>query len=98
VSVSWSKGASAQGQPGCSSVYCRWVNVSASGLNGGTRYAITCWDNVNGRADQYTSYATAQSDGDLSAGNVCYFGYPDRSFWVRLEPGGHESAHRQFGS
>ena len=34
----------------------------------------------------------------VSAGNVCYFGYPDRQLWVRLEPGGHESAHRTFGT
>ncbi len=99
VSVDWSKGASAQGETGCGSVYCRWINVSATGLTPGQQYAITCWDNVNGRADQYTSYATAQgNNGDLSAGNVCYFGYPDRTFWVRLEPGGHEGPHRQFGT
>ena len=70
-----------------------------TGLTPGQQYAITCWDNVNGRADEFTSYATAHgNNGDLSAGNVCYFGYPDRTFWVRLEPGGHEGPHRQFGS
>jgi hypothetical protein len=98
VSVDWSKGRSAQGEDGCSSQYCRWVNVSATGLTPGQQYAITCWDNVAGRADRFTSYATAHgSNGDLSAGDVCYFGYPDRTFWVRLEPGGHEGPHRQFG-
>jgi hypothetical protein len=97
--VNWSKGRSAQGEDGCSSQYCRWINVTATGLTPGQRYAITCWDNVQGRADRFTSYATAQgNNGDLSAGDVCYFGYPDRIFWVRLEPGGHEGPHRQFGS
>jgi hypothetical protein len=99
VSVNWSKGRSAQGEDGCSSQYCRWINVTATGLTPGQRYAITCWDNVAGRADRFTSYATAQgNNGDLSAGDVCYFGYPDRTFWVRLEPGGHEGPHRQFGT
>jgi large repetitive protein len=97
VSVSWSKGASAQGQPNCSSQYCRWINVSASGLPPGT-YSVQCYENVSPGPVGSPNSATANSNGDLSVNNVCYYGYPDRTFWVRLSPGGFESAHRQFGT
>jgi len=98
VSVDWSKGASAQGLPGCGAVYCRWINVSATGLTPGQTYSIQCYDNVGGAFGSPNSATAHGSNGDLSAGNVCYFGYPDRQLWVRLEPGGHESAHRTFGT
>ncbi len=95
VNVSWSKGARVTA-PDCSSQYCRWINVSASGLPAGT-YSIQCYDNVGG-AFGSPNNATANGSGDLYAPNVCYFGYPDRTVWVRLSPGGYESEHRQFGT
>jgi large repetitive protein len=97
VHVNWSKGASAQGQPNCGSSYCRWINVSGSGLTPGRTYSVQCHSNDWGAVGSANN-ATANGNGDLSAGNVCYFGYPNDVFWVRLEPGGHESEHRTFGN
>ena len=45
VHVNWSKGASAQGQPNCGSSYCRWINVSGSGLTPGRTYSVQCYSN-----------------------------------------------------
>ncbi len=71
--------------------------MSGSGLTPGRTYSVQCyssdWGAVGG-----ANNATANGNGDLSAGNVCYFGYPNDIFWVRLEPGGHESEHRTFGT
>jgi hypothetical protein len=99
VDVNWSKGASAQGQPGCGSSYCRWINMSASGLDPGQQYAVDCvaGGEQSGQPGRVggTNYATAGPGGGLSVSNLCYFGWPNDTFWVTV--GNHRSPPRQFG-
>jgi hypothetical protein len=97
VNISWSKGRSAKGEPNCSTDPCRWINVSGTGLPAGN-YSVQCYENVAPGPVGSPNSTSVGSDGRLNVNDVCYYGYPDRTFWVRVSPGGYESAHRQFGN
>ena len=92
VNVNWRKDGSAVGQPNCSHSSCAWVFTSASGLNPGQTYTVTCHGSVQGA---YSSTPrTADGNGNLTD-RSCYFGYPDEMFWMTVGP--HESEHRRWG-
>lgn len=79
-SVSLSKGSSAQGRPGCSSSYCRYMVVTFKNFSSGT-HTIKCRASHGDEAGFYTY--TRSGSSNTSA--VCYYGYPGRTAWVTVD-------------
>ena len=76
VDVTLTKGPSAQGQSGCSSVYCRFLNVTLTGFSSGS-HTLECWS-TRGR---WASRTTSQWPSTQS----CWFGYPGTDVWVVVD-------------
>ncbi len=93
VDVDWRKDGSAVGQPGCSHSSCAWVSTTATGLNPGQTYTVTC--HGSGQGAYSATQRTADGSGRLTD-RSCYFGYPAETFWMTVGP--HESEHRVWGN
>ena len=76
-SVTLAKGSSAQGQPGCRSRYCRFLNVSLNNFQSGS-YRFEC-HSTSGRF-----YSQVLSSSRISR-PVCYFGFPGENVWVVVD-------------
>ena len=77
-SVTLTKGASADGQPGCTVSACAFMTVSFSGFSGGT-HTITCDASTAGDQPFYT-YTTA-----ATVSSYCYYGYSGQQVWVTVD-------------
>ena len=93
VDVDWRKDGSAVGQPGCSHSSCAWVYTTATGLNPGQTYTVTC--HGSGQGAYSATQRTADGNGRLTD-RSCYFGYPAETFWMTVGP--YESEHRVWGN
>lgn len=84
-------GGSAQGQPGCSTSSCKYLAGTGYNFTPNSVVQVECWDDRGGWSRWSGPYSrTVASNGRVSFGNVCYFGYTgDR---VRLRIGGVDSA------
>lgn len=80
ATVSLSKGNSAQGQAGCSSSACRFMNVQLSGFAPNRSVRIECWSTVDSGAF-YAYNRTTDGNGNNSSA-VCYFGFPGKTAWI----------------
>ncbi|HEU4393749.1 MAG TPA: CHAP domain-containing protein [Solirubrobacterales bacterium] len=78
--VSLAKGASAQGQSGCVSSYCRFLTVSFKNFSSGT-HTIVCRASGGYEGGFYT-YQRSGSSGTTS---YCYYGFPGRTVWVTVD-------------
>ena len=76
-SVNLTKGTSAQGQPGCRSRYCRFLDVSLNNFQSGS-YRFEC------HSDSGRFYSQVLSSNRISR-PVCYFGYPGENVWVVVD-------------
>lgn len=79
-SVSISKGGSAQGMPGCVSVYCRYVVVSFKNFSSGS-HSITCRASHGSEGGYYTYTRSGSSN----TSTMCYYGFPGHTFWVTVD-------------
>ena len=79
--VSLSKGASAQGRPGCTSSACAYMSVYGQGFTPNSSQVVECISSAEGVF--YTYYARVAANGTLSS-SACYFGYPGQSVSVRV--------------
>lgn len=81
-SATASKGASAQGESGCSSSYCAFVHLEMNDFTPNQDYTVRCWSSRDG---YWSSPETVHTDGSghLSQDLSCYYGYPDNQ--VRVE-------------
>lgn len=84
--VTLSKGASAQGQPGCTTSACRFLQVNFENFDGGN-HTIVCRAS-NGDEGGWYLYTRS---GSSNSSAVCYYGFPGRSVWVTVD--GLESNH-----
>jgi len=84
VSGTVSKGASAQGQTGCSSSACAWLVLNYQNLPSGT-YTLKCWSNDGGSWAIFpTGYSfTRTLSGSGSFQTPCYYGFTGKQ--VRIE-------------
>jgi large repetitive protein len=89
--VTWSSYGDAQGQPNCSAPQCKYVRTTGTGFTPGQTYDVTCHGSVQGAYS--ATPKTADSNGTVTDGNACYFGY-NESFWTTI--GGVESDHRPW--
>jgi len=80
LSVTLTKGDSAQGQPGCSSSACRYMVVSFSNFSDGP-HTITCRAS-DGDEGGFYSYVRS---GPNNTSSVCYYGFPGRTAWVTVD-------------
>jgi hypothetical protein len=78
--VSLSKGSSAQGQPGCSSSACRYMQINWANFHGGN-HTIVCRAS-SGDEGGFFSYVRSGSSGSSA---VCYYGFPGRTVWVTVD-------------
>jgi surface antigen len=78
--VSLSKGASAAGQPGCTSSACAFLQVSFANFSGGT-HSITCRAS-NGDEGGYYTYTRS---GSADTSSYCYYGFPGATVWVTVD-------------
>ena len=80
-SVSLQKGASAQGWTGCSSVYCRHLQITLGSHVLEGNYEVECWSSRPGDDPWYTQVVHWPSSSLWSQG-LCWFGYPGEKVWV----------------
>lgn len=78
--VSVAKGDSAQGRPGCSSSYCRYVKVSFANYSSGS-HTIVCRASGGDEGGFYTYTRT----GGSNTSAVCYYGFPGRAVWATVD-------------
>lgn len=78
--VTVTKGGSAQGKPGCSSSYCRYLQVSFSNFSSAT-HTIVCRAS-NGDEGGFYTYTRS---GTSNTSAVCYYGFPGRTVWVTVD-------------
>lgn len=78
--VSVTKGASAQGRPGCSSAACRYLQVSFSNFSSAT-HTITCRASGGDEGGFYT-YTRSGTSGTSA---VCYYGFSGRTVWATVD-------------
>ena len=78
--VSLAKGASAAGQPGCSSSACRYLAVSFSNFSN-AGHTIVCRAS-NGDEGGFFTYTRSGSSGSSAA---CYYGFGGRTVWVTVD-------------
>jgi len=71
--VTLSKGASAQGQPGCAAAACARMVVTGRSFAPNTSVTVSCASSSEGTF--YTYYARVGGDGTTST-STCYYGYP----------------------
>lgn len=76
-SVTISKGASAQGRPGCTVAACARIRVQLDGIAPGA--TVACHSSVDGNVAYYTYTASS------TVTEVCYFGFPGESVWVLVD-------------
>ena len=79
--VGLSKGASAQGRPGCSSSACRFYHVALRSLPANRSTRVECWSNLDTSGPFYVYNVTTDGGGNHDS-EVCYFGYPGKVAWV----------------
>lgn len=79
-SVTLSKGSSAQGLSGCSSIYCRFMVVTFKNFSSGT-HSIKCRASGGEEGGFYT-YTRSGSSGTSA---FCYYGFPGRTAWVTVD-------------
>lgn len=75
-SVTASKGASAQGRPGCTSSACRYLVVSYANFSAGT-HTVTCNSTRDGEWYRYTTSTATTA--------YCYYGYPGVRVWATVD-------------
>lgn len=80
VTIGW--GGSAQGQPGCSSIYCKYVQVSVANFPANTQVSITCRQNGTGYFGPYVGFTTNGSGSGSHGDGWCYNGTPGASITV----------------
>lgn len=80
ATVSLSKGASAQGRPGCSSSACRYLAISWANFHGGS-HTVVCRASSGDEGGFYT-YTVSGGSGSSA---VCYYGFPGRTAWVTVD-------------
>jgi large repetitive protein len=80
VGVSW--GASAQGQPTCSSTFCHYVHITLDHFTATTSYACRL---TTGHGDVRNYSLRTDGTGHYSGDQPFYYGYRD---WVRVDCGG----------
>ena len=78
--VSLKKGGSAQGKPGCSSSYCRYLEISFSNYSSAT-HTIVCRASGGDEGGYYT-YTRSGTSGKSA---VCYYGFPGRTVWATVD-------------
>jgi hypothetical protein len=79
-SVSVSKGGSAQGQSGCSSSACRYVQISWANFGSGATVSVQCWSDVD--SIPFYSFTKASNGAGAGSDARCYFGFPGRNVWA----------------
>jgi hypothetical protein len=82
ISVTIAKGASAVGQPGCSTSGCAWVTLNASGLTANTTFTVTCHGDATGAFSG--SSTTTDGSGRIVNNRPCYYGFTGTNFWVTV--------------
>lgn len=76
------KGTSAQGQPGCGTSSCRYINVTTANNFPAGNYTYTCMAS-NGEIGNNAGYAQYfPANGTIQLG--CYYGYPGQTVWVDI--------------
>jgi hypothetical protein len=78
--VTLSKGGSAQGLTGCSSIYCRYMNVTFKNFPSGT-HTIRCRASHGDEGGFYTYTRSGTSNSSA----VCYYGFLGRTAWVTVD-------------
>ena len=84
--VRLTKGASAQGWTGCSSVHCRHLQVELVNFDSGI-YALDCYSSLSPNSFANPAFVGAihwPSDRLWTVGG-CYFGYPGADVWVIVD-------------
>jgi hypothetical protein len=79
-SVTISKGGSAQGMPGCKSVYCRYIVVTFKNFSSGS-HSIKCRAS-HGSENGYYTYTRS---GTSNTSAYCYYGFPGHTVWVTVD-------------
>lgn len=79
-SVKLSKGDSAQGLPGCASVYCRFLVVKFENFSGGG-HSIKCRASHGSEGGYYTYTRSGKSN----TSSYCYYGFPGHTVWVTVD-------------
>ncbi|MDO9354791.1 MAG: hypothetical protein Q7T55_13930 [Solirubrobacteraceae bacterium] len=77
--VSVTKGGSAQGQPGCTSSACAYVQITFDRFPAGN-HTVTC--RASGEEGGYYSYAASGTSGNSA---TCYYGFPGREVWATVD-------------
>lgn len=79
-SVRISKGSSAQGLPGCRSVYCRYIVLNVKDFPSGN-HLIKCRASHGSEGGYYT-YSRS---GSSNTSAYCYYGFPGHTVWVTVD-------------
>jgi hypothetical protein len=86
--VTISKGVSAQGQPGCSSSSCKWVNVTVTRFPANKTVTIVCRaDSWPGGFWTYSAKTDSSGNGNWPGNTTggCYYGYTGTNLWVTVD-------------
>ncbi len=78
--VSVSEGASAQGQPGCSSSACHYLNISWANFGSGG-HTFTCHSNHAGD-ESFSTFNRSGAGGSVAS---CYFGWNGSQVWATVD-------------
>ncbi|MCY3661733.1 MAG: hypothetical protein OXH28_02780 [bacterium] len=85
LSVRLASGDSAQGRPGCSSRYCRELEIDLGDAPAGV-YSVECWSSRDQSQPWYQTAGRSAGwrwpDSTLWQNGGCYFGYPGEQVWV----------------
>jgi len=84
--VTATKGATAEGQAGCSAASCRWVSVSLSGFIPNSEVTLSC-EGSNPSGVFHTTSVTVDGSGAWSDTAVCYWGYPGETVTISTSNG-----------
>lgn len=79
-SVTVSKGNSAQGMPGCKSIYCRYIVVKFKNFPSG-KHSIKCRASHGSEGGYYTYTRSGTSN----TSSYCYYGFPGHTVWVTVD-------------
>ncbi|MCL1869462.1 MAG: Ig-like domain-containing protein [Promicromonosporaceae bacterium] len=78
-----SHGSGAVGQPGCTDPSCAYFSVTLANFSAGT-HTVECWGD-NGGAHNVASTYTMNLPANGTVQPQCYYGYPNRHVWVRID-------------
>ncbi|WP_419927214.1 hypothetical protein [Candidatus Poriferisocius sp.] len=79
-----SKGASAQGRPGCTTVPCRHPSIQLDASFAPGPLSVECWSSRDPAAPWYSGAWQWPASGLWTEGG-CWFGYPGERVWVVVD-------------